>query len=881
MYYNLFETLSILALLERKEEDSAEPLEALSRQMGLGSLTSSLSAPSLTSRRVEYWQRVRSNEEQLHRWCQSCPSNFLPLYHLVAAECAKVEWMEEKLADEAEKEAAMVMVDVSPDLPKGGRITHANPSARAMASTMEARAQTITELYRTCIASCSPPKQTTTAGGGTASPPPPSSTPPYSFLFIFALANEQAARFFLSQSQSTLATPYLLASHHAYHAWGAVRKCDLLMSEFPALSALHVRRRVDPNTGLSSSSASASTTPPSSSIPVSVTSSPSLRRERLTYTAAVKEDTDSDSESGTPGRGGGREMFDCSATLSVGSSSAQTTSISGLSPSVASRELLASSGLVQVSESEDFYGDLSSATAFASPQVNHAGLPALTGSGDQDLRTIVKSMQVISSELRLDRLLQTLMGIIIHSAGASKGMMLSKAEEVREAGVVSMQIKEEEEDEDEDWIVEASSSVSPYRQTDEDGDPLPLPHALTYSNGLYALPPFAREYPRSVVQYCINSKKSVILGDAVKDSRFGRDAYIASHHIRSILCTPLIHREKLVSVLYLENESAATFTADRLVVCRLLVQQAAISIDNARLYHELARTNEALEAKVRQRTAELEEATKLATEANKAKSSFLANMSHEIRTPMNGVLGGASLLVDSASNLTGEQKEIVNIIRTSGEVMLTLINDILDLSKIEAGRVELDHAVFSVRGCIEGALDVLAEKAAKKRLELMYSTNTMVPDLVVGDPLRLRQIVINLLSQNTTPHHTLLLPSHAHHRTPPSTSVALSVSLHTCVVRCARQRCQVHYQRGGAAGHGRLSCGGGGAVHSGFSHHSAALHSVEVGADDFAGLVIIGALLDRHHSHWLLCLAVALLRHLLPSDSSSSRHLTAATPPPL
>ena len=649
VYYNLFESLALLALLEldKQPHDQAEHLDDLSRQMGLGPLNSSLSTPS-PSWRADYWQRVRTNQEQMHRWCQSCPSNFLPLYHLVVAECAKVEWVEEKMAkeEEAEREAhaqaqaaaALRMSDTSPEVSKAAasRITHANPSARAMASTMASRAQSITELYRTCIASCSPPKQqppaSTPPSLGAHSPAlsPVVTAPPYSFLFIFALANEQAARFFHSQQQQTLAAPYLLASYHAYHAWGAVRKCELLMNEFPGLNALHTRRR-DPPAGVSTSGP-ASASPSTGSIPSSGGNSPSLRRDVFGYSGSKDDrggDSDTDSEISTPGRGMSRDA-DTGTAMSMGSVSGQMTSISAVSPSLGGRDLLSSSGL-QASEGEDYYGDMSSASAFTSLNPQHAGLPSLTGAGDFDLRTIVKSMQVISSELRLDRLLQTLMGIIIHSAGASKGMMLSKAEEVREGAVAggaqAMQMREEDDDEDEEWVVEASASVSPYQQTDEDGDPLPLPHLSMNSNGLYSLPTAARDYPHSVVSYCINSKKSVILSDVLKDPRFGRDAYIQSHHIRSILCTPLIHREKMVSVLYLENESAATFTPDRLVVCRLLVQQAAISIDNARLYHELARTNEVLENKVRQRTAELEEATKLATEANRAKSSFLAKSS--------------------------------------------------------------------------------------------------------------------------------------------------------------------------------------------------------------------------------------------------------------
>ena len=115
-------------------------------------------------------------------------------------------------------------------------------------------------------------------------------------------------------------------------------------------------------------------------------------------------------------------------------------------------------------------------------------------------------------------------------------------------------------------------------------------------------------------------------------------------------------------------------------------------------------------------------------------------------SPYTGVIGGTNLLLDNSGNLTGDQKEILQIIKTSGEVMLTLINDILDLSKIEAGRVELDQQIFSVRGCVESALDVLAEKAARKKLDLIYAAQPLVPDAIVCDPTRLRQVIINLLS---------------------------------------------------------------------------------------------------------------------------------------
>ena len=140
---------------------------------------------------------------------------------------------------------------------------------------------------------------------------------------------------------------------------------------------------------------------------------------------------------------------------------------------------------------------------------------------------------------------------------------------------------------------------------------------------------------------------------------------------------------------------------------------------------------------------ELRAAMEAAKVAAKAKSEFLATMSHEIRTPMNGVIGMTSLL--SETGLTEEQRDYVETIRVSGDSLLTIINDILDFSKIEADKIELEEQPFELRQCIEEALDLVAPKAAEKGLEMAYHLGDGVPEAIVGDVTRLRQVLVNLL----------------------------------------------------------------------------------------------------------------------------------------
>ncbi len=469
-----------------------------------------------------------------------------------------------------------------------------------------------------------------------------------------------------------------------------------------------------------------------------------------------------------------------------------------------------------------------------------------------DLAAVMKASQAISGEIILDRLLARLMEILLENAGATRGFLLRETD--GQLAIEAQAIVEQSEGRDicNVLVLQAASS-----------------------EGLL---------PQSIINYVARTQETVAFNNASGEISKFDDPYIRQHQPKSLLCIP-IGQEQHKSLLYLENNLiAGAFTPDRLEVLKLLSSQAAISLENAKLYTELrqretqltqfleaipigvsvhqadgrisylnqtgqdllaqgvkpqttskqlaseyqvylagtdqlypterlpalqalkgenvrvddleihrddkiiplevratpifdergnilytinaftditerkqaekvlADYNRTLEAQIAEQTRELQQAKEAAVreaarseEASQAKSRFLANMSHELRTPLNAILGFAQLM-SRGSNLSPEQQENLVIIHRNGEHLLTLINQVLDLSKIEAGRMTLNQKTFALDRLLDDLKNLFSLKADRKGLQLGFECAPDVPQYIRTDEVKLRQVLINLLN---------------------------------------------------------------------------------------------------------------------------------------
>jgi signal transduction histidine kinase len=246
--------------------------------------------------------------------------------------------------------------------------------------------------------------------------------------------------------------------------------------------------------------------------------------------------------------------------------------------------------------------------------------------------------------------------------------------------------------------------------------------------------------------WVIQHHQPLLLGSTAEEKRFGLKHVADTKPTESWLGVPMLARDRVMGVISVESYKKNAFTAEDLILLTAIANQAAVAIENSNLYRDLEGLTYALEHRVMERTNELREINLRLLAADRSKNQFLANMSHELRTPLNSIIGFSSVLIEATRGLLQPRlHRFLENIHTAGNHLLELINDILDLSKIEAGKMELRTDQFDLRETIAAVERVMKGVAAEAKVQILSQLDPALPPVQL-DEGRLKQILFNLLS---------------------------------------------------------------------------------------------------------------------------------------